>query len=107
MQDLIRQLPAVVFEYAFYPDGRHHFRYVSERACDILGLSPAQLMQDESLLYSVVPPDDHYELGRVLRRGEKSGAASTVVRLHRDGVLGKVEIRYSDETDEQGTVLRR
>ncbi|MDQ2657847.1 MAG: PAS domain-containing sensor histidine kinase [Bacteroidota bacterium] len=107
MQDLIRHLPAVVYEYAFYPDGRHHFRYVSERSCDILGLTSAQLMHDKGLLYSVVLPGDHHELDRVFRPGKRSGVGVAVVRLQREGALRKIEIRYSDETDGNGIIIRR
>jgi PAS domain S-box-containing protein len=58
MQDLIRHLPAVIYEYTIYPDGQPRFTYVSESSESILGLAPEVILADASVLDSIVHEDD-------------------------------------------------
>lgn len=107
MQDLIRHLPAVIYEYAFYPDGNHRFHYVSENCGSILGMSSPQLLQDAFILRDRVVPDDIPELEKIFAPGEGplKGPTTTHVRfLH---PAKRIEFRYSDHQQSNGVVLRR
>ena len=46
MQELIRFLPVVIYEYVIETDGNRFFKYVSENAKQILGLDAQQLISD-------------------------------------------------------------
>jgi PAS domain S-box-containing protein len=108
MQDLLRHLPAVLYEYAIFPDGQKRFTYLSESAESILGVSPADVVNDPRVLESVVHAEDlaslhdtsaisHYEgrdwywHGRMMVRGEERW----------------VEMRSNHEKRSDGVILRR
>jgi PAS domain S-box-containing protein len=58
MQDLIRHLPAVIYEYTIYPDGQPRFTYVSESSEGILGIAPEVILSDASVLDNIVFEED-------------------------------------------------
>jgi PAS domain S-box-containing protein len=64
-------------------------------------------MGDERSLYSVVAPEDHRELQKAFSLLTKVGGNAVVNVRRNDGVLKAIEIRYSDDTDEGGVVVRR
>ena len=55
---LIDHLPAVVFEYTFFPDGRRHFTYLSPRCEELLGIDSEVVMRDHIPIHSFIHPDD-------------------------------------------------
>ena len=55
---LIDHLPAVVFEYTFFPDGRRHFTYLSPRCEELLGVDPEVVMREHIPIHSFIHPDD-------------------------------------------------
>lgn len=108
MQDLIRQLPAVVFEYAFHPTGEHRFNFVSERSFDLLGIEPNALMDDAQLLEAAIHQHDRGKLQTAFSydatfTDPRSGFLT--LRMH-DGDR-EIQLRYSDTFAPDGTVLRR
>lgn len=108
MQDLIRQLPAVVYEYAFLPGGEHKFTFVSEQSSDVLGLEAPKLKEDVKLLLTVIHVDDHARLEQAFSSDPvpaMSRFGFVLLRTH-DG-RKHIEIRYRDETGHDGRVLRR
>ncbi|SKC72018.1 PAS domain-containing sensor histidine kinase [Ohtaekwangia koreensis] len=58
MQDLIRHLPAVIYEYTIYPDDQPRFTYVSESSESILGITPEVILSDASVLDNIVFEED-------------------------------------------------
>lgn len=58
MQDLLRHLPVILYEYAVFPDGTRKFHFVSDAARTILGVSPSEVMADPAVMHSLIHPDD-------------------------------------------------
>ena len=107
MQDLIRHLPAVIYEYAFYPDGNHRFHFVSDRASEILGVSPDQIISDPDVLRAIIIPDDQAALKRAFSREKPKGESVVRVRPPKSQVVKCIEFRYSDELLRDGLIIRR
>lgn len=108
MQDLIRHLPVVIFEYAFLPDGQHRFNYVSDKALDLLGWQPDDLANDPSLLGSVCLHED--KAGIIKAFSEKpvtAGAGKISAAIQVRDKLKRIQIVYNDEQSQDGVVLRR
>jgi PAS domain S-box-containing protein len=108
MQDLLRNLPVVLYEYAIFPDGQKKFVYLSEAAISILGISPEAVLQDFKLMDSLIHPDDFNSL-------QDSSAVS-----HREGkewywhgrmlIRGEerwMEMRSNHEKRSDGVIIRR
>ncbi|HEU5148674.1 MAG TPA: PAS domain-containing sensor histidine kinase [Chryseosolibacter sp.] len=108
MQDLIRQIPAVVYEYAFFPGGEQKFTFVSEQSSDILGIEARQLMADARLLKTKVHEDDYTQLQVAFsKEGANDRSAFGFVVLRMQGGGKKIEIRYRDQYAADGSVLRK
>jgi PAS domain S-box-containing protein len=55
---LIDQLPVVVFEYTFYPNGHRDFTYISPRCEELLGIDPETVMHGNLTMTDFIHPDD-------------------------------------------------
>lgn len=108
MQDIIRHLPAVIFEYAIHSDGKEGFTYVSDQCEDTIGLNSETLKTSASAFYSVV---DHQERDFVkstfANRSITSSPYCIVVRLQVNNEIRNVEFTLSDEKSPDGVILRR
>lgn len=108
MQTLIGQLPAVVYEYAFLPDGNEGFNFVSERAFYLLGIPASALTEDAGLLKSVVREEDHTVLNAAFSKNNSFRFPDVgVIRLTTHPVMKELQLRFNDEVSEDGTVIRR
>ena len=108
MQDLIRHLPAVIYEYALFPDGKHQFRYVSEKCFDILGIPAEALLQHPDLIHSLFVSDDEALLQDAFPRKLCGDAASVrAIRVRLKSNLKGIAIHCNDEVSADGLVLRR
>lgn len=107
MQDLIRHLPAVIFEYAFYADGNHRFNYVSESSADILGIVAADLVKNPSLLSANIGRDDLWKYEKAFSQGSNARNESLQIGICLRGEMKGIELRYSDELTSENVVLRR
>lgn len=58
MQDLIKHLPAVIYECTIFPDGRKAFTFVSPSCERILGVKALDILNDPSALINLVHEDD-------------------------------------------------
>jgi PAS domain-containing protein len=58
MQDLIKHLPAVIYEYAVHPNGDRQFNYISPSAETILGLKPEEVLKNYSALDAIIHVED-------------------------------------------------
>jgi PAS domain S-box-containing protein len=108
MQDIIRHLPAVIFEYAIHLDGKEGFTYVSDQCEETIGLNSETLRTSASAFYAVV---DHHERDFVkstfASRSVTSKPYCIVVRLQVSNEIRKVEFTLSDEKSPDGVILRR
>lgn len=104
MQNLVRNLPAAIFEYAFYPHGESKFLYISERVIDIFGLSSDELTKDASLINSVILGGDP---GVFSDPALRIPGNEVVVKVRSQEFPKDVRISYTDEVDNNGVVVRR
>ncbi len=108
MQDLIRHLPAVIYEYAVKPDGTRRFDFISDACKSILGLLPEAIMQDATLIESIIHKDDLEDLLKSSASCEEAGSElSWQGRMLVNGNIRWLEIRSNHQVKEDGTILRR
>jgi PAS domain S-box-containing protein len=108
MTDLIRHLPAVIYEYAIYPDGRRCFRYISPSAELILGVKPELILADDRLMDAIVDPRDLPHLQATSIESEQQGKDwDWQGRFIVEGKVKWVEIRSNHERTADGVILRR
>jgi PAS domain S-box-containing protein len=108
MQDLIKHLPAVIYEYSIHPDGTRRFDFISDACFSILGLASSDVMRDATLMDSIVHEEDLSELKRTSIHSERMGSewnwqGRMVVR----GKVKWVEIRSNHTLNPDGTIQRR
>ena len=108
MQDLVRHLPVVIYEYAFFPDGRNQFNYVSEKAAEILGIDADALLRNSGLLQSLLCFDDQGAFRNAFTAGAREGKTGKArVRIKVRDKIKWIEITYNDEKTSDGVILRR
>ncbi|BEV16347.1 sensor domain-containing diguanylate cyclase [Herbaspirillum sp. DW155] len=63
---LTSEIPGMVFQFRVPPGGRGYFTYVSEGARETLGLSPQQLLENPTIVDTMIHPEDlpRYEAAR-------------------------------------------
>ncbi|TVQ16885.1 MAG: PAS domain S-box protein, partial [Bacteroidetes bacterium] len=59
LQKLSQQIPGVIYQYQFYPNGKFSFPYVSENMQELFEISPQEAKKDSSKVFSRMHPDDH------------------------------------------------
>lgn len=108
MQDLVRNLPVVIYEYAIYPDGRKVFTYVSPSSEIILGIAPECIMNDASVIDAIVHEDDLEDLDL---RSEESHRLGTELNWQgRMAIRGRqrwMEVQSTHEKNTDGIIIRR
>lgn len=108
MTDLIRHLPAIIYEYAIHPEGRRCFNYISPNVERILGLTPEAIMNNANLMDAVVHPED---FGNLIETSRESEAHAKEWNWQGRFVVNEkvkwVEIRSNHELRTDGTILRR
>lgn len=110
MQDPIRQSKPVIFEYAILLNGEQRFTYVNESVTDLLGVTPAALLADPTLLYRTVYPEDHRLVQEAFADPANVAMGPTrslSVRLHSGNDLMFAEFLYAGERRDDGTVVLR
>lgn len=108
MHTLIGQLPAVVYEYAFFPGGDEGFNFVSEKAFDLLGIPANALTGDAGSLKSVVREEDHPVLNAAFSKNNTFRFPDVgVMRFTTYPAMKELQLRFNDEVSQDGTVIRR
>ena len=108
MQDLLRHLPAVIYEYSIHPDGTRRFDFISETCTSILGLSQKAVMRDAALMDAIVHPEDLENLEATSAKCEKTAVEwNWQGRMLVHGQVKWVEIRSNHELKTDGTIIRR
>lgn len=108
MQDLIRFLPAVIYEYTIEPSGKRYFTFVSEASERILGIPAGLLMQDHTLLDAIIHVDD---LPRLKETAQESHETKSEWywqgRATIDHEMRWLEIRSNHDLVDNGKIIRR
>lgn len=88
-------LPGVVIEYLLRVDGSDEFRYVSEPAREYLGLEPQAVLEDSSVVWARIHPEDRTLVQRSFQSLAKadSGLALEFRALHSDGAYHYARLR--------------
>lgn len=108
MQDFIKHLPAVLYEYVIYPDGARRFNYISEAAQSILGLSPDAITHDAKVLDAIVHKDDIQNLHETSSLSENAGMEwNWHGRMWVRDALKWMEFRSNHELKTDGSIVRR
>jgi PAS domain S-box-containing protein len=108
MQDLIRHLPAVIYEYAVYPDGTRRFTFISEACKSLLGLSPKAVMDDASVLDALVHEEDRASMQETSAFSIQEAREWTWQgRMVVFGNVIWVDVRSNHELQPDGTIIRR
>lgn len=58
LQQIAAQVPGMLFQFCWRPNGQSYFPYLSEGVEDIYGLSPAEMALGIEPIYTMVHPDD-------------------------------------------------
>ncbi len=59
LNNLARQVPGVIYQYRLYPDGRSAFPYASPGMNSIYEVTPEEVKEDATPVFSRLHPDDH------------------------------------------------
>jgi len=108
MQDLIRQLPAVIYEFAIYPDGTTRFLFISEACKTILGLSPESVMKDARVMDAIVHKEDLASMQETSDVSQRDGKEwNWQGRMIVGDKIIWAEVRSNHEVRADGVIIRR
>jgi PAS domain S-box-containing protein len=108
MQDILKHLPAVIYEYVIYPDGKKAFTYISDSCQSILGLRSVDVLENGNLMDSIIHEDDLPYLHDSSEESSKQGLDwHWQGRVRVNGKIKWIECRSNFELQPSGNVLRR
>lgn len=108
MQDLFKYLPVVVYEYAFYPDGKRCFTFMSDACQSILGIDPQDVIKDSSALEAIIHVDDLPSLKNMASANKQlPSEGHWQGRVNVNGRLRWMEFRFNYEEQQDGVLLQR
>lgn len=107
LQQIAAQVPGMLFQFCWRPDGNSSFPYVSEGVQDIYGLSPTEMAPSIGLIYAKIHLEDRTRVLASIRQ-----AATTLTPWHlehriehpRKGLIW-VEARATPMRQADGSVL--
>lgn len=59
LKNLTQQVPGVIYQYRYHPDGRNYFPYASENIWNIYEVKPEEVKHDAAKVLSRIHPDDY------------------------------------------------
>ncbi len=108
MKDVLRHLPAVIYEYIISPNGHRCFSFISETAESILGVKPHDVVNDASVMDSIIHNDDLPHLRETSLLCEQQGSEwNWQGRIIVNNQIKWVEIRSNHELGHDGVIVRR
>jgi PAS domain S-box-containing protein len=108
MRDLIKHLPAVIYEYTIQPGGIRSFDFISEACESLLGISPEAVMNDAGAMDAIVHQEDIGQLQASSLLSEQAGREwNWQGRMQVRGKIKWVEIRSNHELRSDGVIIRR
>ena len=72
-EHLISTIPCALYDYVLWPDGRSRFLYMSPHCKNIFEHEAEQIMEDATLLWSMVHPEDIERLKDADRMANQNG----------------------------------
>ncbi|MBN1926486.1 MAG: PAS domain S-box protein, partial [Prolixibacteraceae bacterium] len=72
VKNLAEQVPGVVYQYRLYPDGHSAFPYSSPGMWDIYEVTPEQVLEDASPVFTRLHPDDYDYIARTINESAKN-----------------------------------
>jgi PAS domain S-box-containing protein len=108
MQNLARFLPAVIYEFVVYPDGRKAFTYISEACETILGIKAEDVLKDYSTLDNILHEQDLPTLkASATESRQRGGEWHWQGRVRVNGQIRWVEFRSNHTVEKDGSIIRR
>ncbi len=108
MNDIIRYLPAVIYEYTIHSNGKGRFTFISEACEAILGVTSEAVIQEPSIMDSLIHEEDFLTLTeRSLESYKHERELNWRGRMIIRGEERWMEIRSNHEVDDQGVTIRR
>jgi PAS domain S-box-containing protein len=108
MQDFIKHLPAVLYEYVIFPDGSRKFNFISDACESILGISPEAVMSDARVLDDLIHEDDLQNLHETSLQSENAGGEwNWQGRMWIGDRLRWMEFHSNHELKSDGKIIRR
>ena len=108
MRDLIKHLPAVIYEYTVQPNGIRRFDFISEACESLLGISPEAVLNDAGAMDAIGHLEDIGQLQASSLVSEQAGREwNWQGRMHVRGKIKWVEIRSNHELRNDGVIIRR
>lgn len=108
MEDLFKNLPAVIYEYVVKPDGTRSFTHFTDSSERILGIKACEVLKDSTVLYDVIHPGDltSFKDSALQSRG-RAAEWHWQGRIILRGATRWVEFRSNHQLQEDGTIIRR
>jgi PAS domain S-box-containing protein len=75
LRNLARQIPGVIYQFAYHPDGRSAFPYASEGIRTIYEVTPEEVREDAAKIYERLHPEDHPRVIEGILASYESGEA--------------------------------
>ncbi len=72
LNNLAAQVPGVVYQYRLYPGGRSAFPYASPGMWDIYEVTPEEVREDASVVFTRIHPDDYDHIVEAITESAKS-----------------------------------
>jgi PAS domain S-box-containing protein len=72
LNNLAAQVPGVVYQYRLYPDGRSAFPYSSPGMWDIYEVTPEEVKEDASAVFTRIHPDDYDYIVKTITESAKN-----------------------------------
>jgi len=108
MQEFIRFLPAVLYEYVIESSGKRYFSFVSEASERILGIKAIDLQSDHTLLDAIIHDED---LPRLKDTAQESHQEKSEWYWQGRATINKqvrwLEIRSNHDLMQEGKIVRR
>jgi PAS domain S-box-containing protein len=100
-------LPGLVYQYAFRPDGTSGYTFVNEGARSLFGVAPEDAVRDASLLLDLIHPADRAEFSALARHhavalGELRWEGRAILA---SGDVRVVQVAARNQRQPDGTVL--
>jgi PAS domain S-box-containing protein len=107
LQQIMRHVPGVLYQYRLWPDGRAEIPFVSDRCTEVLGLTPQQLMGDALEMFRRIARSDREALLAAVSNWARSKATQrTEYRYHHpDGSLRWMQAVSSPRRAPDGSIL--
>jgi len=107
LQQVMRHVPGVLYQYRLWPDGRGEIPFVSERCIEVLGLTPQQLMGDSLEMFRRISRVDRERLIATASDWARSRATQrTELRYHHpDGTTRWMQSVSSPRRDPDGSIV--